>query len=448
MTRTIPGSSARAGRHTTLSTTATLALLYLTGAGTAAAQAAGDSLSLSAVYRRIDAGTPRVSAALATARATEARIAPARRPPDPMLEIGLMNRQLPGLELDDVLGMNQVQLTQMIPIGGKLGLAAQVEQAKAASADAKAAEVRLEERERAAMAFFELYESDRSIVLAEDSQRLLRDLVKTASTMYAVGEGRLPDVLRAQVELARMSEDLVRMAAERTAAAARLNVVLDAPVEAAVPPTVLPVFPDALPMRDSLERLALAHRPMLAAGAEDVRAAETAERLAGREIWPDLELGLQYGWRPMEDGTDHMASLMVGFSLPIWAGSRQLAMRRETRAMRDMAEADLAAMEASTRGRVAELDADVQRARSLLRLYRTTVLPQTDATLASSLAAYRVGGVDFMTLLDARMSLTRYRQETIRLEAELGRALAELEMLTGADLFGLQPEADPLRGAQ
>jgi outer membrane protein TolC len=245
-----------------------------------------------------------------------------------------------------------------------------------------------------------------------------------------------------------MSEDLVRMAAERTAAAARLNVVLDAPAEAAVPPTVLPVFPDALPMRDSLERLALAHRPMLAAGAEDVRAAETAERLAGREIWPDLELGLQYGWRPMEDGTDHMASLMVGFSLPIWAGSRQLAMRRETRAMRDMAEADLAAMEASTRGRVAELDADVQRARSLLRLYRTTVLPQTDATLASSLAAYRVGGVDFMTLLDARMSLTRYRQETIRLEAELGRALAELEMLTGADLFGLQPEADPLRGAQ
>ena len=64
------------------------------------------------------------------------------------------------------------------------------------------------------------------------------------------------------------------------------------------------------------------------------------------------------------------------------------------------------------------------------------MLPQADATVASALAAYRVGGVDFMTLLDARMDLTRYRQETIRLEAELGRSLASLEMLTGADLMG------------
>ena len=46
---------------------------------------------------------------------------------------------------------------------------------------------------------------------------------------------------------------------------------------------------------------------------------------------------MTYGWRPMGDGTDHMASLMVGVRLPIWAGSRQLAMRQETRAMREMA---------------------------------------------------------------------------------------------------------------
>ena len=131
-----------------------------------------------------------------------------------------------------------------------------------------------------------------------------------------------------------------------------------------------------------------------------------------------------------------MASLMLGVRLPIWAGSRQLAMRRETLAMRDMAAADLAGMAADTRSRVAELDADARRARDLLQLYRTTVLPQADATVASALAAYRVGGVDFMTLLDARMDLTRYRQETIRLEAELGRSLASLEMLTGADLMG------------
>jgi cobalt-zinc-cadmium efflux system outer membrane protein len=141
----------------------------------------------------------------------------------------------------------------------------------------------------------------------------------------------------------------------------------------------------------------------------------------------------------MEDGTDHMVSLMLGFRLPIWAGSRQLAMRRETRAMRDMAAADLAAMAATTRGRVAELDAEVHRDRTLLQLYRTTVLPQAGATVGSALTAYRVGGVDFMTLLDARMSENRYRQEIARLEADLGRAIGELEMLVGQEL--LDPNA-------
>jgi outer membrane protein, heavy metal efflux system len=417
---------------------AVLALLALAPPDSLGAQARSDSLTLQSVYRQIDEGTPRIAAALATARAAEARIDPARRPPDPELQFGLMNRRLPALGLDDVLGMNQIQLMQMIPIAGKLGLAAQVERARTAAADARAADTRWEERARGAMAYYELYETDQSIAVARETQRLLRDLVSTTSTMYAVGEARQPDVLRAQVELARMTEDVVRMEAMRASAVAQLNAVLDRPAESPVPSPVLPSFP-ALPSRDSLERLALAHRPMLKAGGEDVHAAEAAERLAGREIWPDLTLGVQYGWRPMEGGTDHMVSLMLGFRLPIWAGSRQLAMRRETRAMRDMAAADLAAMAATTRGRVGELDAEVHRDRTLLQLYRTTVLPQAGATVGSALTSYRVGGVDFMTLLGARMSENRYRQEIARLEADLGRAIAELEMLVGQDL--LDPDA-------
>jgi hypothetical protein len=46
-----------------------------------------------------------------------------------------------------------------------------------------------------------------------------------------------------------------------------------------------------------------------------------------------------------------------------------------------------------------------------------------------------VGGVDFMTLLDARMGENRYRQEIVRLEGQLGRAIAELEMLVATDLL-------------
>jgi outer membrane protein TolC len=71
----------------------------------------------------------------------------------------------------------------------------------------------------------------------------VRDLAVTARTMYAVGEGRQPDVLRAQVEIARMTEDITRMRTDRVSAAARLNALLAADPSAPVGSPVRPRFP-------------------------------------------------------------------------------------------------------------------------------------------------------------------------------------------------------------
>ena len=103
--------------------------------------------------------------------------------------------------------------------------------------------------------------------------------------------------------------------------------------------------------------------------------------------------------------------------------------------MRLMATADLAAMRADTRGKLGESYANLVRARRLSTLYRTTILPQAQTTVASAQAAYRVGQVDFMTLLDDQMTVNKYRQELYVLEADEGKAWAELEMLIGGELL-------------
>jgi head-tail adaptor len=51
--------------------------------------------------------------------------------------------------------------------------------------------------------------------------------------------------------------------------------------------------------------------------------------------------------------------------------------------------------------------------------------------------------VDFMTLLDDRMTVNRYREELATLEADEGKAWADLEMLTGRELL----DADALAAA-
>ena len=103
--------------------------------------------------------------------------------------------------------------------------------------------------------------------------------------------------------------------------------------------------------------------------------------------------------------------------------------------MRQMATADLTEMRANTRGALGERSADLVRARRLGELYRNTIIPQSRAAVSSAFAAYRVGKVDFMTLLDDQMTVNKYRQELVALEAEEGRAWAELEMLTGTALL-------------
>lgn len=396
---------------------------------------APESLSLAAVFQTLDSSSPRLQAARQMVLAAEARIRPAATLPDPQVQLGLMNRNFPSFGLQDPLGMNQVQVMQMVPIAGQRGLAENAASAQADASRARALDLRWELRARAAMAFYELYQLDRTIEVSLSTQALLRDLATTARTMYSVGQGRQADVLRGQVEIDRMSEEIARMRAMRSGAAARLNALLDRPGNTPVATPVLPRFPESLAGADSLEQLALAGRPMLAAGQAEIAAATALESRARREIWPDLQLGIQYGQRPMADGTDRMVSLMLGFSVPIWAGRRQLPMRRESEAMRMSAEAELRAMQAETRGRLAELVAAVQRSRELRSLYRSTILPQAEATVSSALAAYRVGEVDLPMLLDARMTVNRYRQQLHQLDAEEGAALAEMEMLLGRELF-------------
>lgn len=399
------------------------------------------ALSLADVYARLARHNPRFAAARSLADAARARIPGVRRLPDPQLQFGLMNYRLPALAPMEALGMKQLQLMQMIPVAGKLSLSGRVADAQASAAGARAQDVRWEQRSRVAMAFYDLYEADRAVSVALQTKRLVEDIATTAQTMYTVGDGRQSDVLRARVEIARMTEEIVRMETMRTAMAARLRGLLDEPPDTARVSPILPQLPTELPRLDALVGEAETNRPMVRAGEADVQAAATAERLARREIWPDLQVGVQYGQRGGAMGIERMGSLMIGAALPVFARDRQLQMRVEAGAMRAMAQADLAAMRADTRGRVAELHADFVRARNLRTLYQSTVLPQAEAAVTSSLASYRVGAVNLMTLLDNQMTVNRYRQELFVLEAQQGKALAELEMLIGRELFDVTNRA-------
>ncbi|MHC4295562.1 MAG: TolC family protein, partial [Planctomycetota bacterium] len=87
---------------------------------------------------------------------------------------------------------------------------------------------------------------------------------------------------------------------------------------------------------------------------------------------------------------------------------------------------------------LAELRAQVERARNLSALYSTSILPQAHAAVESALSAYRVGRVDYMTLLGNEMTVNRYQIERVRLTAEYHRAVAQVEAIIGNQLEGVR----------
>ncbi len=375
--------------YTTKVLTAAALLGGVLGRSAPAQAVAPDTLRLVEALSIARQANPMLHAARASATAAAQRIGPAGALPDPQLQFGLLNRMASDFgSTADPMTMNQLQLMQMLPWPGKLGGARQAARHTAAAAGAD----------------------------ADEQERMLVAQVR---------------VLRAQVEVARMGEEITRMGQERLAMAARLNALLGRAAMEPIAALELPEPAGDLPSGDSLVAWAATGRPALVAGAERVAAAEAVLSAARREVFPDFTVGVAYQQRPQ---FPTMVSLMVGINVPVFAGAKQLPMRRQMAAMRDMSAAELLNLRNETTARIVEIRARAELDRNLVRLYRGSILPQGRAAVQSSVSGYRVGRVPFMQLLDNQMTVNRYETEAYRLLADYQQAIGELEALVGREV--------------
>lgn len=400
----------------------------------AEAQYPPDTLALSDAIGIARAANPALLAARLRADAAVERVSPAGALPDPQLSFGFRNWPT-DFSTDQGMTMNSIQLMQRFPWPGKLKFG-QERMRRLAAAD------RLETQEtevvlvaRVKSVYYQVAYVDRALRIMEETRELLRDFYQVSLAMYRVGRGLQQDVLQAQVAIATMTEDITVMEQNRVAMVARLNALLGRAPTVPVEALELPVPTGVLPRQDSLMSLAAESRPALRAARERAQAAEAGYRAARRTLYPDLTVTLGYGLRPQ---FENLATLMFGISVPLWAGSRQLPLRREMVAMQAMEEAKELDLYNETFARIAELTAEADRARSLSVLYATAVLPQARAAVESALSAYRVGEVDYMTLVQNEMTVNRYEIESVRLTAEYQRAIAQIEALIGGQIGEVQ----------
>lgn len=398
----------------------------------AGARENSDTLRVADAIAEALSANPRLASARHRADAAAQRAAPAGALPEPMLMVGLMNRPI-DFGSPEPMTMNSVQLSQRFPWPGRLGDARRAQDELALSAALEADETAATVVARVTASYYRIAYLDRAIRIMGDTRALLGDLLDVAEARYEVGTGLQQDLLQAQVAVARMDADIRMMRENRTAAAARFNALLGRAATGEVGTLALPE-PGSMPDQiDELMATAAARRPALSGAHARVESARAMRDVRERAHLPDFNVTLGYAQRP---SLDDFVTLMVGVSLPLRQGSIQAPQRREAAALLSAEEAMVTELYNETYAALVEERARATRAAELHELYRTRVIPQSRAAVEAGLSAYRVGSLDFMSVLDSQMTVNRYEIESVRLAAEHQEALAGIGALTGISVGG------------
>ena len=280
---------------------------------------------------------------------------------------------------------------------------------------------------QAVNAFLMLQERRRTASLVSEQIAFAREVVNAANARYAGGTAPQSDVLRAELEVARLESVAKALIGRVRGAEAMLNTTLAIEADAAVPaleaPEVLAPVPDWPAIK-----AALSSRPELAAGRAEVLRAE-AEVDVMRDMFKPMATIRTGPAYTMAEGKGWMA--MVGISLPIWR-SKLRAGVAEAQAMRSMSEADLRAMTRMIEGDAAVAVNQLQSARDRQAALTSDVLPRARMAIEPALAGYSSGRLPLVSVIEAVQAWWRVQADLIAADTELCLAWARLGRAVGS----------------
>ena len=289
-------------------------------------------------------------------------------------------------------------------------------------------------------AYYEYAYLSKAIMLTQENIQLLKNFENVAQVQYKSGQSSSQDLLKAQVELGKLENELYSLEDLRAPLMARLNALLNLPQD-----NILP-WP-----RESLEDAALDVRyqdaasfsarlrkdnPELLALSETVEKEKDAVKLAKRDFVPDVTLGVTYietgpALNPglADSGKDPLL-FMVSVNVPLWFKRINAEVQDAQASLRASAEM-LDSRENDLTAQIALVHYKLRDALRQARLYKDALLPKAVQALNATQTEYEGGKADFLSLIDAQRVLLDFQLSYYRYNANFYQRLAELQSLLG-----------------
>lgn len=379
------------------------------------------------------ADNPELKGAEARLHLYENKIIPAGSLNDPSLSFSLSNYPVDTFAGNEyAMSGKVVKLSQDLPFPGKLAARTEVAELQAKWYQALFAEQQLQLTRQVKEAYYSLTYAGRAVAITEKNMKVLDDFIRLTESNYEVGKGMQQDVLKAQVERAKLLDRLYTLRQQRFTSLAALNRLVNRPSATAVAEVSgpVPVVMDT-PLVE-LQKKSETRRPMYAAYRSLIDRYQAQHKLARLDYQPDFKVGLAYVFREPnrgDSGTD-FAGIEVAVNLPIFRDKRSAAVAEAEEGAR-MALAQYDDFRNQVLFNIEDAYSQVQTSHDQASLYRNGIIPQAGQALDSAINGYQVGKIPFLALLDNLMTLYTFELQYEKAVSDGQRSLARLEAESG-----------------
>jgi outer membrane protein TolC len=300
-----------------------------------------------------------------------------------------------------------------------------------AAASALAAERNLRAEVKRSYAMI-LSAQQRATVNAEN-QRLLTQIIVSARAKYSVGLVTQGDVLKAQVELAKLQNERAALEQELVNATSMMNALRGLPATTPIGRVVDLPLVKVTETVEGLTARALESRPELQGMNYELEMSNAELAASQRERLPDLMVRGMY--KQMVEGKDLWAA-MFSINLPFapWSSGKYSGKIEENELTARAAGQSLADMKNMVQAEVRDAWAKTASKWDQVERFRHIILPQAEQSLQSALASYETNQTDFLSLLDSYRMLQMLKMDYFMLVGEYHASTALLERAVGEDL--------------
>lgn len=254
----------------------------------------------------------------------------------------------------------------------------------------------------------------------EAVEGVLKNYLDLAREKYRYGQAAYLEVLRGEVELLKVRNEMLEVGREFREKLAALSLLFGQEEGDDFLLTSGLSFVASSRTVDQL-LLEVDQSPGLRLAAAELKQAEGATELARRSIFPDLEVGLFYpSQRTSAWGFE------IGLEIPLWQKKfRGEVLEAEAQSQRSRI--FLEAARSRRRNALRRLFSDLRAAEEQLRLFEQGLLKDVEDAWQTGLGEYQYGRTDSLSLLDIYRSYKETKREHLRTLLNYNLSLAEIK---------------------